>query len=207
MDIEPSMVEQLLEWDERLAQGDRSFDAEAVDLLRSAQPAEDDHILFHAPQSAPAVDLAQKAGVDFAVRRPGGETLLFETDLHDAGAYRLVAQHYAARDGIDWADADGITALSAQVKFGRLDNARTLLELGASPDHTATVARYSGAHVTVPMQAVSVVCDNDDPQTTSIRLLTLLKAFGAHITPEHKSQLLERSAQKPQLTEWISVQL
>ena len=203
MDIDDDIVEQLLEWDDMLAEGDRSFDTDAIALLKDAEPAEDDHLFFHAPCSLAAVRLAQDAGVSFAVRNTSGESPLFETDLYPPRAYAAVAADVAAQGGLDWADEEGFTALSVQVKFGQVENARALLDLGASPNAYAKVARYGDSPMTIAMQAVNAVSDAADTEAVSIALLRLLLSHGAEIGPAHKARLLERAADRPRLTEWI----
>lgn len=197
-------------WDDALAQDDHSTDASVLALLREGGFWGGLPITHWAPITGEGVRLALAAGVDFSQRGPDGETVLFMDGLHDDAAFTCLADHFADLGLIDAVDNEGLTALSAQVKFGQPGRARVLLERGASPNTVAHVARLGGAPLSVAMQAANPIIRADNQTETemqSIALLTLLRDFGLSLSPTQKAELAARAASKPALRAWIEEQL
>lgn len=205
--IDFSTVDRLLEWDDKLRIEDHSMDQWAIETLLSDCRIEGVPIVFYAPGSEAAVTLALAADVDvdFTACNPDGETVLFDGAHLDIAAYERLAESFAKQGKIDLAEADGLTALSVQVKFGNLDRAKLLLRHGADVGRFATIARYGNARLTIPQQAINVMtmAGPAEKGTLSIALLDLLKAHGLRPDAAEKSDLLQRAQTGTTLHEWI----
>ncbi|WP_127045040.1 ankyrin repeat domain-containing protein [Pseudorhodobacter sp. E13] len=203
--VDFSTVDRLLEWDDKLRDGDLSMDQWAIETLLSDCRVKGVPIVFYAPGSDAAVTLSLAAGVDFTPQNPEGETVLFDGAHLEITAYGRVAESFAKRGKIDLAETEGLTALSAQVKFGNLDRVKLLLRHGADVGRFATIARYGNARLTIPQQAINVMTTAGpaEKETLSITLLDLLKAHGLRLDAAEKSDLLQRARTGPRLHEWI----
>lgn len=203
--VDFSTVDRLLEWDGKLRVADHSMDPWAIETLLSDCRIEGVPIVFFAPGSDAAVTLALAADVDFTVRNADGETVLFDGAHLDLSAYGRLAECFAKQGKIDLAEAEGLTALSVQVKFGNLDRAKLLLQHGADVGRFATIARYGHARLTIAHQAINVMTSSGpaEKEALSIALLDLLKAHGLRLDAAEKSDLLQRTRGRPSLYDWI----
>jgi hypothetical protein len=203
--VDFSTVDRLLEWDDKLRIADHSMDQWAIETLLSDCRIEGVPIVFYAPGSEAAVTLALAAGVDFTASNPDGETVLFDGAHLEIAAYERLAESFAKQGKIDLAEAEGLTALSVQVKFGNLDRAKLLLRHGADAGRFATIARYGNARLTIPHQAINVMTTEGpaEREALSIALLDLLKAHGLRLDAAEKSDLLRRAQTGTSLHEWI----
>ena len=203
--VDFSTVDRLLAWDGKLRIEDHSMDQWAIETLLSDCRVDGVPIVFYAPGSEAAVTLALAADVDFTARNPDGETVLFDGAHLDLAAYGRLAESFASQGKIDLAEAEGLTALSVQVKFGNLDRVKLLLRHGADVGRFATVARYGNARLTIPQQAINVMtlAGPVEKEALSIALLDLLKAHGLRLDAAEKSDLLQRARTGTRLQEWI----
>lgn len=206
-DYDPALVDRLLAWEARLAEGDRSLDTWAVETLIEDARTAASPVMFYAPRGRVALELALAGGLDLTTRGPTGDTVLFQTDFYDTRAFECAADALAAKDAIDWVNAAGMTALSCQVKFAEVAKARILLERGASPNAVMRNARYGGAPLSVAQQAVLAMSAEADAERLSEELLLLLKAHGLRVTLDEKAVLLVRCISKPRVASWIEQNL
>ena len=204
-EVDFSTVDRLLEWDDKLRIADHSMDQWAIETLVSDARIDGVPIVFYAPGSDAAVALALAADVDFTVRNPDGETVLFDGAHLDLAAYGRLAERFAKQGKIDLAETEGLTALSVQVKFGNLDRVKLLLRHGADAGRFATIARYGNARLTIPQQAIKVMtmAGPAEKEALSIALLDLLKAHGLRLDAAEKSDLLQRARSGTSLHGWI----
>nr|MCU0912146.1 hypothetical protein [Paracoccaceae bacterium] len=89
-----------------------------------------------------------------------------------------------------------------QVKWGRIDRVRLLLDLGASPNTVAHIARYGGARLSIPVQAVNTMMrpgETEDERSARItELLGLLKSHGLTVSPEDRPKIVEAAERRQQ---------
>lgn len=203
------IIEALLRWDKALASGDESLSADAVSMLLEDEALEGDPVIFQAPRSLAALNVAIEAGVDLSRRNGYSATVLFEESLHDIEAFKAVADAFADKQLIDAADPDGLTALSCQVKYGSTDKARVLLERGASPNAVMRNPRYGGLETPVVQQAVMTqpLDPEADREEIAVTLLEMLSEFGLRVTADQRVALAQRVHGKQRLQAWMAQNL
>lgn len=209
----PDLIDALHAWEAALERGDHARDAWAMAVLKADAARGGTPVFFEVPRSLAGVTVALDGGVDLSRRDAEGATVLHQVDLYDAPTYAWVADALAPRlapeGGVDVPDADGLSPLSIQVKFGQRDHARALLERGASPFSVARIRRYGLTPLSVAEQAVGAMAwgSEDDPQSLSIDLLQMLKAHGLRLSSEARGALQARAADRPAVARWITENL
>ncbi|ACM36182.1 MULTISPECIES: ankyrin repeat domain-containing protein [Rhizobium/Agrobacterium group] len=203
-------LDRLERWEEKFLRGDHSDDSWVISQLKSEPSVNGIPLLFRAAYSTEGLRFLAENGVNILQRSEDGSTLLMEARSgFDIETYRWLAGEFAKRDAIDLHDEEGFTALSVKIKFGELEEARILLENGASIRTFATVARYGNRRLTIPRQAVICTSRSElDPQQVSIEALKLLQEFGYDPSKEEVAELLSGvSEDKPELRKWVSENL
>jgi hypothetical protein len=197
--------DKLRKWEADFLKGNYSSDNWAVSALENGVDEEGTSMLFFVPQSKRAFEFIVNNGVDIVRQDADGYTLLHDATFYDLDTFRYLAEIYALRDAIDMAEHEGVTPLSSHIKRGRLDYARVLLDHGASVDTFATIARYGGTRLDLPMQAVNSLAGGpeEDQELAAIQALNLLKEFGLSVSNERKANLLLQLEKKPKVGEWV----
>ena len=201
--------ERLSGWEEKFLAGDHSDDEWALEIFKTGERNFGDPVVFDAVSQLKTLIFLDQNDVDIFKRSADGSTILADNlERYDLQTYRWLAKKFAQKGAIDWAEEEGITPLSAKIKFGELEKARILLEHGASVNSFAQIARYGGARLDVGTQAVLCSPRTRSPEDAAIEALKLLTEFGYGPTAAQKIHLLSRvSSDKPKLKKWLEINL
>jgi hypothetical protein len=192
-------------WEERFLKGNHHDDEWALDLFRREKKIDGEPVLFRAATHLKTLEYLKDKHINLLQRAEDGSTLLIDTlNLFDLPSYRWLANEFKQNNAIDFAEFEGITPLSSKIKFGELEKARILLENGASIKTEASIARYGGAKLGIPRQAVLSSSFGKDPQLVAIEALKLLVEFGYDPDTQEVENLLSKIREdKPILRKWI----
>ena len=212
-EIDRANFNRLYVWDKQMGKGESGPDEWALDLLRADLDFRGEPLIMELPRSTPAVEAALAAGVNFRRRKTDGSTVLFCTSFgqynYSTDGFALLAHHLAQFGEIDLTEEEGLTALSVQVKFGNIEHARTLLELGANPNSFGVIESYGNAHLYVSTQAINVLADALDEKRDqlSVALLQLLKDYGLNPPPAEREKLKSATLNRPIVHGWLLANL
>jgi hypothetical protein len=200
-----------LDWEDKFLSGDHSDDEWCLKLLRVETRVDDRPLLFDVVSKIETLQFFDQNNINLLQKDDDGYTLLTENFRpFNLETFKWLANKFSTLGSIDTPENEGITALSRMIKWGKLAEARVLLQNGASVDTFATIARYGGVRLDIPTQAINTIVSldsNKSQEDVAIEALELLVEFGLQFSTELKQVLLEKiSPNKPKLTAWIRSQ-
>jgi Ankyrin repeats (3 copies) len=156
-----------------------------IRLMHLGGTIDDRPIIFFMLENLDVIKYLDKNNVDFFILDEfiGGHTTLHQSIDSDQNVFQWMVNKYKKNGKIDIKNEDGITALSAAIKFGNLEYAQILLEAGADPKSSDLQG------LSVAKQAIYCIEGED----IGISGLKLLIKHGLTFSKEYKEELIQNA--------------